>query len=97
MYTSVRREPAGSGWQTDYPYADINFMIRLSELTRTHVSMNRQREPNHWVVRITDDALFDCPFVMTSDVGTIGLSPEEVVRLRAYLLKGGFLGNNILA
>lgn len=28
---------------------------------------------------------------MTSDVGTIGLSPEEVVRLRAYLLKGGFL------
>lgn len=90
MYTSVRREPAGSGWQTDYPYADINFMIRLSELTKTDVSMNH-REPNHWVVRITDDALFECPFVMTSDVGTIGLSPEEVIRLRAYLLKGGFL------
>jgi len=91
MYTSVRREPAGSGWSTDYPYADINFMIRLSELTKTHVSMNHEGDPNHWVVRITDEALFDCPFVMASDVGTIGLSSEEVVQLRAYLLKGGLL------
>ena len=91
MYLSVRREPSGSGWSTDYPYADINFMIRLSELTKTHVSMNHKRDPNHWVVRITDEALFDCPFVMASDVGTIGLSSEEVVRLRTYLLKGGFL------
>ena len=43
------------------------------------------------MVEITDDALFSCPFVMTSDVGTMGLRPEEVVRLRDYLLKGGFL------
>ena len=28
---------------------------------------------------------------MAADVGTIGFSPEEVQRLRAYLLKGGFL------
>jgi hypothetical protein len=91
MYTSVRREPSGSGWSTDYPYGDINFMIRFSELTRAPVSMDEVREPNHWVVRIMDDALFDCPFVMTSDVGTIGLSPDEAVRLRKYLLQGGFL------
>jgi len=91
MYTSVRRELAGSGWVTDYPYADINFMIRLSELTKTDVSMSRAREPNHWVVQLTDDSLFDCPFLMTSDIGTVGFSPEETVRLRTYLLKGGFL------
>jgi len=91
MYESVRSEPAGSGWRTDYPYADINFMIRASELTKAHVSINRKGDPNHWVVRLTDDALFDCPFVMTSDVGTIGLAADEVARLREYLLKGGFL------
>ena len=91
MYDSVRSEPAGSGWRTDYPYADINFMIRASELTKAHVSINRKGDPNHWVVRVTDDALFDCPFVMTSDVGTIGLAPDEAARLREYLLKGGFL------
>jgi len=91
FYTSVRSEPSGAGWPTDYPYADINFMIRLSELSKTDVSMDNRREPNHWVVRLTDDALFDCPFVMASDIGTIGLSPEEVVRLRTYLLTGGFL------
>ena len=90
-YTSVRREAAGRGWSTDYPFADINFMIRLSELTSAHVNFDEAGEPNHWVVNITDDELFDCPFVITSDVGTMGLRSEEVVRLRDYLLKGGFL------
>ena len=32
-YRSGRREPSGIGWQTDYPYAEINLMTRLSELT----------------------------------------------------------------
>jgi hypothetical protein len=91
MYTSVRREPQGGGWRTDYPYGEINLTIRFSELTRTPVSWSRQREPNHYVVRLTDDELFQCPFAMASDVGTIGLAPEEAERLRLYLLKGGFL------
>jgi hypothetical protein len=91
MYTSIRGEPSGSGWTTDYPYAEINFMIRLSELTKTPVSFNERREPNHFVVRLTDDALFECPFIIASDVGTMGLAPEEADRLRTYLLKGGFL------
>src|SRR6185436_8313080 len=41
--------------------------------------------------RATDDALFHCPFVMATDVGTLEFTPEEVARLRLYLLKGGFL------
>ncbi len=79
------------GWATDYPYAGINLMIRYSELTTARVSMDSQKEPNHWVVRLTDDELFNCPFTMAADVGTIGFSSEEVRRLREYLLKGGFL------
>jgi len=91
QYTSVRSEAMGIGWSTDYPYAGINLMTRLSELTPTPVTRDESGEPNYWVVRLTDDALFKCPMLMGSDVGTIGLSTREAERLGEYLLKGGFL------
>jgi hypothetical protein len=90
-YRSVRVEPMGIGWQTDYPYAEINLTTRLSELTKTRVSRDHQGHPNHFVVRLTDDALFNCPITVASDVGSLGFRPEEIDRLRTYLLKGGFL------
>jgi uncharacterized protein DUF4159 len=91
MYTSARREAGGQGWSTDYPDADVNFSIRFSELTKTRVGRQSTGDPNHIVVRLTDEYLFDCPFLLMSDVGTMELSPEEVQSLRNYLLKGGFL------
>ena len=91
MYQSVRREWLGTGWNTDYPDSDYNFMIRLSELTETPVSFDQHDEPGHVVVRLTDDALFEYPFLFMSDVGTAYFSPEEAVRLRTYLDMGGFL------
>ncbi|MBI4263676.1 MAG: DUF4159 domain-containing protein [Acidobacteria bacterium] len=91
MYTSVRREPNGGGWRTDFPYGEINLLIRLSELTKTPVSLNPSQRPNQWVVRLTDEELFNCPYTVASDVGTMGLSDAEAERLRLYLLKGGFL------
>jgi hypothetical protein len=91
MYTSVVREEGGMGWGTDYPGADTNFSIRLSELTKTVVSHQADGQPNHLVVRATEDTLFQCPWLQMSDAGTAGFSDEEVVRLRAYLLKGGFI------
>jgi uncharacterized protein DUF4159 len=91
MFTSVRREANGYGWSTDYPFGAINLMIRVSELTKTRISKQVSGAPQYWVVRLMDDALFDCPFLVGSDVGTIGLSADEAGRLRDYLLKGGFL------
>ena len=91
QYREVRSEPNGGGWRTDYPYGEINLMIRLSELTRTPVSWESERQPYYFVVRATDDALFQCPFLIASDVGTVGFTQEEADRLRQYLLKGGFL------
>ena len=90
MYRSVRSQQRGLGWGTDYPYADINFSTRLSELTKTQVGM-QDGEPNHLVVRPTDPELFQCPFVMASDPGSAGFSPEDAAGLHDYLLKGGFL------
>ncbi len=91
MYTSSRREAGGIGWSTDYPFAAVNLMTRLSELTATRVSHDSRREVNYWVVRLTDPALFECPFLIGTDVGTATFSDEETKRLREYLLKGGFL------
>ena len=32
-YDSERSEPGGIGWSTDYPFGEINLLIRLSEMT----------------------------------------------------------------
>jgi hypothetical protein len=91
MYRQVRSHQRGLGWGTDYPDAEINFSIRLSELTKTRVSRTRDNEPNHFVVRPTDDGLYLCPFIIMSDPGSAGFDDMEVAALRSYLLKGGFL------
>lgn len=81
----------GAGWSADYPDADLNLSIRLSELTKTRVSRDATGRPNHLIVRLSDDALFQCPFVMMQEVGTFFVEQQETVRLRDYLLKGGFV------
>ena len=91
MYSSQWREAGGQGWSTDYPDADINFSIRFAELTKTRVSKQPSGVPNHFVTRLTDPWLTRCPFLLGSDVGTLSLHDDEVLALRDYLLKGGFL------
>ena len=91
-FGSNRREK--QGWSTDYPGADINFSVRLAELTKVRVKMTHDGEeqvPDAVVVRLTDDALFQCPFTFMEDAGTADFSDTEVKRLHDYLLKGGFL------
>ena len=90
VYRSARNGSGGS-WTTDYPRADINMSIRLSELTRTSVSFAPSRQPNHMLVRPTDDALFQCPFLMMAAPGSSFFDEVDAARLRVYLMKGGFL------
>jgi hypothetical protein len=93
LFTSDRREK--QGWQTDYPGADINFSVRLAELTKVRVKFVREDGeedvPDAVVVRLTDEALFQCPFTLMQDAGTLRFTDVEVQHLREYLLKGGFL------
>ena len=91
IYTSGRREAGGTGWTTDFPDAERNFSIRLAELTKTRVHKRDDGEPEFVTVRLTDDALFDCPYVHLEDVGTAAFTDAEVRGLRDYLLKGGFV------
>ena len=91
MYASEYTGRGMGRWSTDYPRADINFMIRLSEMSTAPVHFDDDDEPIHWVVPVTNDALFGCPFIIASAVGSMVLSQDDADRLRDYLLKGGFL------
>lgn len=85
---------SGSGWNTDWPKAQINIMRRMYALTTVNVDMINEDDPRHWVVdaQLDTDSLSTCPFIFTSDYGVLEWqSPAEIQRVREYLLKGGLL------
>jgi hypothetical protein len=55
------------------------------------VKFGPERQPEHVVVRLDDPVLFRCPMLFIEDTGGAEFTEEEVLRLREYLLKGGFL------
>jgi Domain of unknown function (DUF4159) len=81
----------GGSWSVDYPRADVNLSIRAAELTKLRITTQPSGEPEHVVISLTDDELFQCPFVMMTEVGSAYIGPDEAARLREYLQKGGFL------
>lgn len=81
----------GAGWSVDYPRADENVSIRLSELTKTTVSIERDGNPRTALVRFNDPLLYSCPFVMMTEPGGAFLDAQEAQGLREYVEKGGFL------
>jgi len=79
------RGRSGGGWRTDYPDSDLNFSLRLQQLTTLKVN------PNPIILRLTDDELFDYPFIYIIEPGALVFSEDEVLALRRYCLNGGFL------
>src|SRR5262245_54994407 len=63
------------GWATDWPDSDLNFSFRLQQLT----SLKVNPEPIH--MRLTDERLFDHPFLYMIEPGSLLFSEEEVVAL----------------
>ena len=72
-------------WETDYPRAEKNLILRLKELTSLRVN------PEPIVLRLTDEEILDHPFLFMSDVGWQQLSMPERDGLIRYLDRGGFL------
>ena len=75
----------GNRWRNDYPDSDWNFSYRLQQLTSLKV------DPNGIVVKLTDPAIFDYPFLFMNGVGSLEFRQEEADALRGHLLHGGFL------
>ena len=74
-----------SSWSRDYPKADIVFLAALRRLTRVDARSYQQ------VVDLSNEDIFNYPFVYAVQVQTWTFSEEQAKRLREYLLKGGFL------
>lgn len=81
----------GGGWNVDWPRADENLSIRLSELSRAPVSMDANGEPMAMLLNLRQPEVFHCPILMMTEPGGVLFDEEEVANLRTYLLKGGFL------
>jgi hypothetical protein len=75
---------AGGWWQQDWPRAETHLLESVRRLTRINAG-------DPVAVRLTDDRLFDYPWLYATQVGYWDLSNEEIARLREYLLRGGFL------
>ena len=79
------RDGRGEGWWlVDWPDADDHFTTGIQRLTRIAAG-----EPRH--MRLTDDRIFDYPWIYATQTGWWGLSNREIERLREYLLRGGYL------
>ena len=81
----------GSGWRgrgkwsIDWPESDLNMSFRLQQLTALKV------DPEGTVLNLTEDKLFEYPFIYIIEPGELYFSKDEVKALRKYLLTGGFL------
>ena len=76
---------SGKGWITDYPDSDLNLSYRMQQVTSIKV------DPDGRVLRLTDPALADYPWIYMVEPGGLALKDEEVPALRNYLLNGGVL------
>ena len=89
-YRNIRRARK-SGWGDDYPQADYNFMVRLTELTRAPISRWNNGYPGFANVTATDPDLFRCPYLRMQNAANYDFTPEEAAHMHDFLVKGGFL------
>ena len=85
LLTIARLQYDGGGDWYANPSSLPNLLAAIRERTSLNVDKTEAR------LRLTDDRLWDYPFIHVTGHGNIKLSDEEVVRLREYLTRGGFL------
>ena len=70
-------------------YANPSSLPNLIKAINERTSLNVEKTEGR--VRLSDEQLWDYPFLHVTGHGEIKLSDTEVERLREYLLRGGFL------
>jgi Domain of unknown function (DUF4159) len=74
-----------SSWTTDYPRADRHFSSALRRLSRVHARSVEQP------VNLDDgDDVYNWPWLYAVEVGHWNLTDAHALKLREYLLRGGF-------
>ena len=73
------------GWAHDYPRAERNFLMILSEVTGV-----RTTPESHVVVQLDDPEIMQYPVLYFSEPGTWNITEREAENFREYLVRGGF-------
>src|SRR4051794_38813499 len=90
-YPSYGRPPDArwarmGNWTIDYPTADRHFSSGVRRLSRIHARSEYQ------VVDLdSPDGIYDWPWIYAVETGHWELTDKQAVKLRDYLLRGGFL------
>lgn len=74
------------GWAHNYPSSDQNLNRFLARTTRLDVELLSYR-----IVELGSDEVFDYPFAYVSEPGEMELTDAEVVNLREFVQRGGFI------
>jgi hypothetical protein len=72
-------------WAADYPKSERQLVEGVVRLTRINTHVAEQ------VVDAHSDAIYNWPWIFVEDPGWWVLSQDEAVRIRTYLLRGGFM------
>jgi len=84
-FTIARVHYGGGGdW-----YSNRSSLPNLLTYLRTHTPMKTARDEAR--VKLTDQELYDYPYLYLNGHGNIRFTEEEILRLQEYLLRGGFL------
>ncbi|MEJ2246437.1 MAG: DUF4159 domain-containing protein, partial [Acidobacteriota bacterium] len=76
---------SGPPWSHDWPRLGEHLMKIMAEVTKLEVN------PGGHIISFENDDCFKYPVAYLCEVGEMYLSDEEAVRMREYLLRGGFL------
>ena len=78
-------------WTTDYPDAEYHLSQGINRLTRVDGAAVSYSGDGGRLIRLTDEGVFQYPWLYAVEVGQWQLSELEARRLREYLDRGGFL------
>jgi hypothetical protein len=74
------------GWSHNYPNSDRHLNDFLARATRLDVE-----EESYRIVELGSEEVFDYPFAYVSEPGEMELTEQEVLNLREFVTRGGFV------
>jgi hypothetical protein len=95
-FTRIRYNSRGGGgfgrrgwsnaWNHDWPNADLNMQVMLSEFTAMHPNLGDSN-----VLDLEDPEIFRYPILYMSEPGFWSITEEGAANLRQHLLRGGLI------
>lgn len=74
------------GWSHNYPDSEINLNEFMGRTTRIEVE-----ERSYRLLELSSPEIFEYPFAFISEPGEMEMTEAEVVNLREYINRGGFI------